>query len=214
VNVPGCGHPIDRRMTCCRDAPEARGKAGAIQIDDAIGNVKGITCRRRRAPAAAISRAMRALSSSESGALVYGTDRVRAVTSDTDVLVRVCVGALGLRSLPGSAGSQACSRDSRDPAILATNLLLEKLGVDDIRGTVHSLRADGMNVLRGAPPEDYVGRSRTSFANVKFVTRAQERSPAFHIASGNFTGYASLFQRARAAARITRSPSTSWRSMV
>src|ERR1700687_3731108 len=32
---------------------------------------------------------------------------------------------------------------------LATNLLLEKLGVDDIRGTVHSLRADGMNVLRG-----------------------------------------------------------------
>ena len=32
---------------------------------------------------------------------------------------------------------------------LATNLLLEKLGVDDIRGTVHSLHADGMNVLRG-----------------------------------------------------------------
>src|SRR6266478_4289146 len=32
---------------------------------------------------------------------------------------------------------------------LATNLLLEKLGVDDIRGTIHSLRADGMNVLRG-----------------------------------------------------------------
>jgi len=32
---------------------------------------------------------------------------------------------------------------------LATNLLLEKLAVDDIRGTVHSLRADGMNVLRG-----------------------------------------------------------------
>jgi len=32
---------------------------------------------------------------------------------------------------------------------LATNLLLEKLGVDAIRGTVHSLHADGMNVLRG-----------------------------------------------------------------
>jgi len=32
---------------------------------------------------------------------------------------------------------------------LATNLLLEKLGVDDIRGMVHSLHADGMNVLRG-----------------------------------------------------------------
>ena len=59
---------------------------------------------------------------------------------------------------------------------LATNLLLEKLGVDDIRGTVHSLRADGMNVLRGARPEDYLERSRTSFANVKFVTRGG-RSP-------------------------------------
>jgi beta-lactamase class A len=32
---------------------------------------------------------------------------------------------------------------------LATNLLIEKLGVDDIRGTVHSLRADGMNIVRG-----------------------------------------------------------------
>ena len=32
---------------------------------------------------------------------------------------------------------------------LATNLLMEKLGVDNIRLTVHALRADGMNVLRG-----------------------------------------------------------------
>jgi beta-lactamase class A len=32
---------------------------------------------------------------------------------------------------------------------LATNLLIEKLGVDNIRATVHALRADGMNVLRG-----------------------------------------------------------------
>jgi beta-lactamase class A len=32
---------------------------------------------------------------------------------------------------------------------LATNLLIEKLGVDNIRATVHSLGADGMNVLRG-----------------------------------------------------------------
>lgn len=31
----------------------------------------------------------------------------------------------------------------------ATNLLIEKLGVDNIRATVHSLDADGMNVLRG-----------------------------------------------------------------
>ena len=32
---------------------------------------------------------------------------------------------------------------------LSTNLLVEKLGVDNIRATVHSLHADGMNVLRG-----------------------------------------------------------------
>jgi beta-lactamase class A len=32
---------------------------------------------------------------------------------------------------------------------LATNLLIEKLGVENIRATVHSLGADGMNVLRG-----------------------------------------------------------------
>jgi beta-lactamase class A len=31
----------------------------------------------------------------------------------------------------------------------ATNLLIEKLGVDSIRATVHALGADGMNVLRG-----------------------------------------------------------------
>src|SRR5271154_625746 len=32
---------------------------------------------------------------------------------------------------------------------LATNLLIEKLGVENIRATVHFLHADGMNVLRG-----------------------------------------------------------------
>ena len=32
---------------------------------------------------------------------------------------------------------------------LATNLLIEKLGVENIQATVHSLHADGMNVLRG-----------------------------------------------------------------
>lgn len=32
---------------------------------------------------------------------------------------------------------------------LATNLLIEKLGVENIRATVHALGADGMNVLRG-----------------------------------------------------------------
>jgi beta-lactamase class A len=32
---------------------------------------------------------------------------------------------------------------------LATNLLIQRLGVENIRATVHSLSADGMNVLRG-----------------------------------------------------------------
>jgi beta-lactamase class A len=32
---------------------------------------------------------------------------------------------------------------------LATNLLIEKLGVENIRATVHSMHADGMEVLRG-----------------------------------------------------------------
>jgi beta-lactamase class A len=32
---------------------------------------------------------------------------------------------------------------------LATNLIIEKLGVENIRAMVHSLHADGMNVLRG-----------------------------------------------------------------
>jgi beta-lactamase class A len=32
---------------------------------------------------------------------------------------------------------------------LATNLIIEKLGVESIRATVHSLNADGMHVLRG-----------------------------------------------------------------
>jgi hypothetical protein len=32
---------------------------------------------------------------------------------------------------------------------LATNLFVEKLGVDNIRATVHALHADGMSVLRG-----------------------------------------------------------------
>lgn len=32
---------------------------------------------------------------------------------------------------------------------LATNLIIEKLGVENIRATVHALGADGMNVLRG-----------------------------------------------------------------
>ena len=45
--------------------------------------------------------------------------------------------------------SNLCERMITRSSNLATNLLIEKLGVENIRATVHSLHADGMNVLRG-----------------------------------------------------------------
>jgi beta-lactamase class A len=44
---------------------------------------------------------------------------------------------------------QLCEQMITASSNLATNLLIEKLGVENIRATVHSLHADGMNVLRG-----------------------------------------------------------------
>jgi beta-lactamase class A len=44
---------------------------------------------------------------------------------------------------------QLCESMITSSSNLATNLLIAKLGVDNIRATVHSLHADGMNVLRG-----------------------------------------------------------------
>jgi beta-lactamase class A len=45
--------------------------------------------------------------------------------------------------------SQLCELMITISSNLATNLVVEKLGVDNIRATVHALQADGMNVLRG-----------------------------------------------------------------
>src|SRR6266478_6218162 len=45
--------------------------------------------------------------------------------------------------------SQLCELMITVSSNLATNLLVERLGVDNIRATVHALHADGMNVLRG-----------------------------------------------------------------
>jgi beta-lactamase class A len=45
--------------------------------------------------------------------------------------------------------SQLCELMITASSNLATNLLVKKLGVDNIRGTVHALHADGINVLRG-----------------------------------------------------------------
>jgi len=45
--------------------------------------------------------------------------------------------------------SQLCELMITVSSNLSTNLLVEKLGVENIRASVHSLHADGMNVLRG-----------------------------------------------------------------
>jgi beta-lactamase class A len=45
--------------------------------------------------------------------------------------------------------SQLCELMITVSSNFATNLLIQKLGVENIRATVHSLHADGMNVLRG-----------------------------------------------------------------
>jgi len=45
--------------------------------------------------------------------------------------------------------SQLCELMITVSSNLSTNLLVDKLGVDNIRATVHSLHADAMNVLRG-----------------------------------------------------------------
>ncbi len=45
--------------------------------------------------------------------------------------------------------SQLCELMITISSNLATDLLIQKLGVENIRATVHSLGADGMNVLRG-----------------------------------------------------------------
>jgi beta-lactamase class A len=45
--------------------------------------------------------------------------------------------------------SQLCELMITVSSNFATNLLIQKLGVENVRATVHSLHADGMNVLRG-----------------------------------------------------------------
>jgi beta-lactamase class A len=45
--------------------------------------------------------------------------------------------------------AQLCELMTTVSSNLATNLLIEKVGVENVRATVHSLHADGMHVLRG-----------------------------------------------------------------
>ena len=74
--------------------------------------------------------------------MIYGDDVSHVVTEE------------GIAYLYKAEGQTRTPRQLCDLMItvssnLATNLMIEKLGVENIRATVHSLDADGMQVLRG-----------------------------------------------------------------
>src|ERR1700719_3309553 len=85
-----------------------RARLGAIQIDDAIGNVKGITCRRRRGPGRGdLSCHACAFVERERGASVWD----------------------GLRACSNSPADPRCARRStRDPRWLGGRLILVERG--------------------------------------------------------------------------------------
>ena len=62
--------------------------------------------------------------------------------------------------------SQLCELMITESSNFATNLLIDKLGVENIRATVHALGADGMNVLRGVEDQKAFdqGRNNTTTA--------------------------------------------------
>jgi beta-lactamase class A len=57
---------------------------------------------------------------------------------------------------------------------LATNLLIEKLGVDNIRATVDSLRADGMNVMRGVEDNKAFAKGLNNTTSARGLQRLLE----------------------------------------
>jgi beta-lactamase class A len=56
----------------------------------------------------------------------------------------------------------------------ATNLLIEKLGVENIRTTVHALHADGMNVLRGVEDGKAFGKGMNNTTTARGLQRLME----------------------------------------
>ena len=60
--------------------------------------------------------------------------------------------------------SQLCELMITESSNFATNLLIEKLGVENIRGTVHALGADGMNILRGVEDQKAFDKGRNNTA--------------------------------------------------
>ena len=78
--------------------------------------------------------------------LVDGSVYMLSATDDSDAELYKAVGQT--RTL-----QQLCELMITTSSNFAANLLIEKLGVNNIRATVHSLNADGMNVLRGVEDE-------------------------------------------------------------
>jgi len=57
---------------------------------------------------------------------------------------------------------------------LATNLLIEKLGVANIRATVHTMHADGMNVLRGVEDSKAFAQGLNNTTTARALLRLME----------------------------------------
>jgi len=71
---------------------------------------------------------------------------------------------------------------------LATNLLIEKLGVENIRATVHELGADGMNVMRGVEDNKAFQKglnNTTTARGLGFLLQAIAQGRAVDTASSN-----------------------------
>ena len=70
----------------------------------------------------------------------------------------------------------------------ATNLLIERLGVENIRATVHSLHADGMNVLRGVEDnkayEKGLNNTTTARGLLQLLEAIAQEKPAIRILPG------------------------------
>ena len=63
--------------------------------------------------------------------------------------------------------SQLCELMITVSSNFATNLLIQKVGVENIRATVHSLLADGMNVLRGVEDNKAFARGLNNTTNAQ-----------------------------------------------
>ncbi|MBI3951856.1 MAG: serine hydrolase [Acidobacteria bacterium] len=70
---------------------------------------------------------------------------------------------------------QLCQHMITVSSNLATNLLIEKLGVENIRRTVHELNADGMNVLRGVEDGKAYERGLNNTTTARALLQLLER---------------------------------------